>query len=136
MSSPDRIAEENIENAEPTRDRVAETRSDLWTYPPQLGGLDVTGFDAQAVDGSLGRVDYGSYEQGMSFIVIDTRGWIPGKRLTLVPGGLIERVDRDLETVFLSPTKEQIENAPQYPQEGSSDAQYRASVEGYYDSDR
>ncbi len=110
---------------------------DIWTFrtADQLGDIDVTGYSVEATDGGIGKVDEATYEVGGSFLVVDTGPWIFGKKV-LLPAGLIERVDPESETVFVSRTKEEIKNAPEYDEEiGFADEEYRGRLGGYYGSD-
>jgi hypothetical protein len=63
---------------------------DIWTYrdAEALGanpeqGLEIVGFEVEARDGSIGKVDQASYEVGSSFIILDTGPWIFGKQVLL-----------------------------------------------------
>jgi hypothetical protein len=105
----------------------------MWTYPEQLGRLDVTGFDVEAKDGSIGKVDEVTYDAGESHIVVDTGLWIFGKKV-LLPSGLIERVHRDDETVYVNRTKDEIEQSPEFDEDNYRGADYRSTVGGYYGS--
>jgi len=107
--------------------------SDLWTYPETIGRLDLTGFDVEAQDGSIGKVDEATQDVGESYVVVDTGGWIFGKKV-LLPAGLIERVDRDEEKVWIDRTKDEIENAPEFDKDNYESDEYRSSVGGYYGS--
>ena len=60
--------------------------SDLWTYPETVGRLDVTGFEVEATDGSIGKVKEFSNDAGESYLVVDTGVWIFGKTV-LLPAG-------------------------------------------------
>jgi hypothetical protein len=104
---------------------------DLWTYPDSVGRLDLTGFDAEAVDGEIGTVEGTSLEAGAGYLVIDTGRWIFGRKV-LIPAALVERVDRDEETVYIGRTKDEIEHAPEFHEDGSKDAAYRDRVGAYY----
>jgi hypothetical protein len=106
---------------------------EMWAYPEELGRLDVTGFDVEARDGSIGKVDEVTFEDGESYVVVDTGVWIFGKKV-LLPAGLIERVDRDDETVYVTRTKDEIENAPEFDKDNYREADYRSTVGGYYGS--
>jgi hypothetical protein len=94
-----------------------------------MGSLD--GYSVEAIDGSIGKIDEASYEVGSSYIVVDTGPWIFGKRV-LLPAGVIERVDHDDERVFVSLTKEQIKNAPEFDESTYRDDAYRSSLGDYY----
>jgi hypothetical protein len=104
---------------------------DLWTYPETVGRLDLTGFDVEAADGSIGKVDEATHDVGESYIVVDTGVWIFGKKV-LLPAGTIERVDRDDEKVYLDRTKDEIENAPEFDKDHYREDDYRSAVGDYY----
>jgi hypothetical protein len=105
--------------------------TDLWTFPDTVGRLDLTGFDVEATDGSIGKVDETTLEVGESYIVVDTGVWIFGKKV-LLPAGTVKAVDRDEEKVYVNHTKEQIENAPEFDEDTYRDEKYRAEVGDYY----
>jgi hypothetical protein len=111
---------------------------DPWTYGDveTIGvdatqNLDLTGFSVEALDGSIGKVDEATYETSRSYIVVDTGPWIFGKKV-LLPAGLIQRVDLDSETVFVSRTKDEIKNAPEFDESMYRDDAYRTRVGEYY----
>jgi hypothetical protein len=103
--------------------------NDLWTYPENIGRLDVTGFKVEAADGSIGKVDESTNEAGASYLIVDTRVWVFGKK-AILPAGLIQRVDRDQEKLYIAPTKDQIKDAPEFDDDASED--YRSAVNDYY----
>ena len=86
-----------------------------WTYPDQTtwSDADITGFDVEATDGSIGSIDESSAAAGSAYIVVDTGFWIFGKK-RLVPAGVVDRIDRPNEKVFVRMTKEQVKNAPDF----------------------
>lgn len=104
---------------------------DLWTYPDSMGRLDVSGYDVEAVDGDVGTVDEMSLEVGNAYLVIDTGRWIVGKKV-LIPAGLVERVDRDDQTVYLSRAKDEIESAPEFDADHYTEPEYREKIGAYY----
>jgi hypothetical protein len=104
---------------------------DLWTYPDSVGRLDLTGFDAEAVDGDIGTVDSASVDAGAAYLVIDTGRWIFGKKV-LIPAALVERVDRDDETVYIGRSKDEIEKAPEFDADRFREAAYRDRIGAYY----
>jgi hypothetical protein len=105
--------------------------SDLWTYPESVGRLDTKGFDVETVDGSIGKVDEATYEVGESYIVVDTGPWIFGKKV-LLPAGIVDRVDREDEKVYVDRTKDEIKAAPEFDEDAYRDEGYRATVGDYY----
>ena len=48
----------------------------------------MTGFDVEAIDGSIGKIDESSFEADNSHIVVDTGFWIFGKK-RLIPAGAV-----------------------------------------------
>src|SRR4029453_15392131 len=106
--------------------------TELWTYrEPSIGTMDLTGFDVEAVDGSIGKVDEGTNEVGASYIVVDTGPWIFGKKVML-PAGVVDRVDTDEQKVYANRTKDEIKNAPELDESQHPDEPYREELGGYY----
>ena len=94
--------------------RPEDTGKDMYTFSdPTVGDTDLTGFEVEAVDGGIGKIDEATNEVGGSYIVVDTGPWIFGKRVML-PAGVIERVDTTSETVFVNRTKVEIKKAPDF----------------------
>jgi hypothetical protein len=56
---------------------------------------DVVGFDVEATDGSIGKIDEATYDVGSSYVVVDTGPWIFGSKVML-PAGIITRVEPPL----------------------------------------
>ena len=112
---------------------------DIWTYrePTALGadvsrGVDLTGFGVESIDGSIGKVDDATYEVGSSYLVVDTGPWIFGKKVML-PAGVTEKVDVNEEKVYVSRTKDEIKNAPEYDETLVDDnGAYRDQLGTYY----
>jgi hypothetical protein len=111
---------------------------DIWTYrtdSTDLGdssqGTDVVGYAVEALDGGIGKVDEATDEVGASSIVVDTGPWIFGKKVVL-PAGVIDRVDRDDEIVYVNRTKEQIKGAPELGEGMERDDAYRDELGSYY----
>ena|SRR5436190_15773938 len=87
---------------------------DIWTYRSDAwGGIDLTGFGVEAIDGGIGKIDDATYDVGSSYIVVDTGPWIFGKKVML-PAGVIDRVDADDEKVSVDGTKDEIKDAPEF----------------------
>ncbi len=112
-------------------------QTDVWTYREQssLGvnpaTTDITGFEVEALDGSIGKIDEATYEVGSSYIVADTGPWIFGKKVML-PAGVLQRVDEAEEKVFVNRTKDEIKNAPEFDPSMISDDAYRGQLGSYY----
>jgi hypothetical protein len=106
--------------------------TDMWTYSDTMvDQTNIVGFDVEATDGGIGKVHEATYDVGASRIVVDTGPWIFGKKVVL-PAGVIDRVDTVGETVFVSRSKDEIKNAPEYDEELGFSEDYRASLGDYY----
>jgi hypothetical protein len=112
-------------------------QTDVWTYRERaslgsdLSSTDITGFEVEAIDGSIGKIDEATYEVGSSYVVVDTGPWIFGKKVML-PAGVIQRVDTAEQSVFVNRTKDEIKNAPELDVSMMSDDTYRGRLGSYY----
>ena len=109
--------------------------SNVWTYRETMSldtDVDVSGYEVEATDGSIGKVDEATYETGRSYLVVDTGPWIFGRKVML-PAGVIRDIDETEEKVYVDRTKEEIKNAPGYD-ETQVDDEYRGRLGSYYDS--
>ena len=108
------------------------TSVDIWTYREhQWTTSDLTGFGVEALDGGIGKIDEASYDVGAGYIVVDTGPWIFGKKV-LLPAGVVDRVDPDAEKVYVTRTKDQIKNAPEFDEDTYRDPSYRDDLGSYY----
>jgi hypothetical protein len=94
--------------------------------------FDVVGYEVEAVDGSIGKVDEATYDAGSAYIVVETGPWIFGKKVML-PAGVITGVDTENAKVFVDRTKDQIKDAPEYDDALTNDQAYRTTLGSYYD---
>ena len=87
----------------------------MWTYPDAASwsDADIVGYDVEATDGGIGKIDESNAAAGSAYIVVDTGFWIFGKK-RLVPAGVIDRVDPQSQKVFVRLTKDQVKNAPDF----------------------
>ena len=109
---------------------------DMYTYTTSpAAGTDLTGYSVEARDGGIGKVDEATYEAGSSFVVVDTGPWIFGKKV-MIPAGAIQSVDPDTETVFVSYTKDEIKDSPEFDDTVRDDTTYRENLGSYYGSRR
>jgi hypothetical protein len=105
---------------------------DLWTYGETVRpGGDLSGYDVEATDGGIGKIDEATYDEGTSCLVVDTGPWIFGKKV-LLPAGIVESVDHDDEKVHVNRTKDEIKNAPEYNDALFTDDAYRSELYTYY----
>jgi hypothetical protein len=105
---------------------------ELWIYREETWATtDLSGFDVEAADGGIGKIDEATYEIGSSYIVVDTGPWIFGKKV-LLPAGVIDRIDHDDRRVYVNRTKDEIKNAPEFDENRYRDDAYRSELGGYY----
>lgn len=107
------------------------TTAEMWRYQRGVGATDVTGYDVEAVDGGIGKVDESTNDVDHSYIVVDTGAWIFGKKV-LLPASVIDRVDATAEKVYVNRSKDEIKNAPEFDEKEYRDDAYRRRVGDYY----
>jgi len=109
--------------------------SDIWTYQDTTWaeGNDLVGYDVEATDGSIGKIDEATNESASSYLVVDTGFWIFGKK-RLIPAGVVSRVDHDSKNVYVNLTKEQIKSAPDYDRDTWGDESRTLHSEYYGDN--
>jgi hypothetical protein len=108
---------------------------ELWEFRSAVPTRELAGFDVEARDGGIGKIDESTQETGLAAVVVDTGPWIFGRKV-VIPAGAIERIDTDGKNVSVSMTKDQIKNAPEYdPDKGWPNEQHRGELTDYYDSE-
>jgi PRC-barrel domain protein len=116
--------------------RRCPMRTDIWTYSEDYTSkpMNIQGFEVNATDGDIGKVDEATYDVGSSYIVVDTGPWIFGRKV-LLPAGVIQDIDLDNKKVLVRLTKDQIKNSPELDEtmDHTSDV-YREKVGSYYSS--
>jgi hypothetical protein len=108
--------------------------TELWTFEVlelDVPAADLTGFDVEATDGHIGKIDEATYESGSGMMVVDTGFWIFGKK-RMIPAGTVTDIDLDDRSVRVSLTKDQIKSAPDYDEARRDDADYRSQHTDYY----
>ncbi len=108
------------------------TEHDIWTYGSDLGDVrGIVGYSVEALDGGIGKIDETTDDVGMASIVVDTGPWIFGRKVVL-PAGVVDRIDRDDECVYVNRTKDQIKNAPELDEVTITDDARRDELGRYY----
>jgi uncharacterized protein YrrD len=96
---------------------TARLRESEESYDERLRSVDeVRMYHIEAVDGEIGHVDdflIDDRDWAVRFVVIKTGGWLSGRR-TLVSSQSIERISWTESKMFVSLTKDQIANSPEY----------------------
>ncbi|WP_042409003.1 hypothetical protein [Streptacidiphilus carbonis] len=110
---------------------------DIWGFDPAhyTVGTDLTGYQVEATDGSIGKVDEATYDVGSACVVVNCKPWLIGKHV-LLPAGLITGIDQEHETIHVGRSKDQIKGAPEYRRTedvmGGPDTAYRDVLATYY----
>ena len=94
----------------------------------------VGGFKIEATDGGIGQVedfiiDEETWE--VRYIVVDTRDWLPGKKVLVAPQW-IKRMSWDDSTVYVNLSREAIKSGPEYHSEGLN-REYEEKLHDHYD---
>jgi hypothetical protein len=94
----------------------------VWNYPSgvQLADRTLIGYDVEATDGHIGKIDEASDRAGRAHVVVDTGFWIFGKK-RLIPAGVVQSIDDTNEKVHISLTKDQVKSAPDFDDDGRDD---------------
>jgi hypothetical protein len=121
---------------------------ELYTYRAEIYAVpageqsqplpDVTGWKVESSEGDhLGKVDEATYETSSSCLVVDTGFWIFGKK-RMVPAGVVDHLNRNENIVYVSMTKDQIKDAPDYDPDRHRDDEsaYHREVGEYYGQTR
>ncbi|HTH06619.1 MAG TPA: PRC-barrel domain-containing protein [Ilumatobacteraceae bacterium] len=110
-----------------------KTGSEVWRYDPNLDATTSTweGYEVEARDGSIGKIDEMNTETGRGCVVVDTGPWIFGKK-RMIPAACVTSVDHGKHQVHVSLTKEQIKDAPDYDAALSTDTAWYDDQERYY----
>ena len=84
-----------------------------WTLKPQSieSTSTLVGYDVEAVDGRVGRVDEYTPDAGPSYLVVKSGWWIFGQRHT-VPANAISGTSAYAKKVFLTLTKNEVRRTP------------------------
>ena len=108
----------------------------LWRLQTQgVRVSNLVGYDVEATDGHIGKIDSATDETDRYSVVVDTGLWIFGKK-RLIPAGVIDRVDDGNKKVFLSMTKDRVKGAPDYDDIERYDDRYYDRVDTYYGGNR
>ena len=106
---------------------------EVWTYRDStVSGLDLTGFDVEALDGMLGRIERVASESMGGYLVVDAGSLAPLGGRVLLPAGVVDTVDLDSERVFVRLTREQIRSAPRYDWQAPLGQRERDEFSAYF----
>lgn len=95
---------------------------------------EVSGYHIQAADGEIGHVDDYIFDDEtwtIRYLVVDTRNWLPGRKVLLAPGWLdaIHWAESDVTT---SLSREAVQNAPEFDPSVPVNREYEQRLYDYY----
>jgi sporulation protein YlmC with PRC-barrel domain len=91
---------------------------------------EVTGYHVQARDGQIGHVEDFIVDDEtwtIRHLVVNTRNWVPGKKLVLVEPRWVGRVSWAGSKVFMTLLRASIKDSPEYPS-GLGEAEARRAL--------
>lgn len=112
-----------VRNVWDYRPCVWDYRESTWTVD-----RDLLGYDVEATDGRIGRIDQAANGALGAYVVVDT-STIGSKRL--VPAGAVASLDHGRHLVRVTLTKDQIRDAPDFDAEKWTD-EARTQLGDYY----
>ena len=89
----------------------------------------MVGYDVEAIDGNIGKIDEASNEAESAYLVVDTGFWIFGRK-RMIPAGVVDRVDDEDRKVYVAMSKEDIKSAPDF---NDQDRNVRDPYDTYYE---
>jgi len=92
---------------------------------------DVTGYDIQASDDSIGHVQDFVFDDEtwtIRYLVIDTRNWWPGGKKVLVATQWIDHIDWAERKVYTSLARDAVKNSPEYDEAALLNRQYEEKL--------
>ena len=95
---------------------------------------EVAGYAIAAADGAIGHVeDFLVHDRSwrISYLVVDTRNWWPGKKVIVAPEWVQDISWADASVRF-DVDRETIKSAPEYTGRGPLTPEYLAALHAYY----
>ncbi|MFW5971859.1 MAG: PRC-barrel domain-containing protein [Bacillota bacterium] len=99
---------------------------------------EVEGYNIQALDGEIGHLETLMVADNtwiVHYLVVDTRNWLPGKKVIVAPEWL-ERISYNDQEVYVALHKDKIENAPEYDPQNPITREYEEDLYIHYSKTR
>lgn len=99
-----------------------------------LSTKEISGYDLEAMDGEVGSARdflFDDEQWVIRYLVADTGGWLPGRKVLLSPMS-VRKADPEKETLMVALTQEQIEGAPSLETHKPVSRQHEASLHRHY----
>jgi uncharacterized protein YrrD len=94
---------------------------------------EVTGYNIQANDGQVGRVEDFVFDElwRVRYVLVDTGNWLPGRKVLISPGW-VERVQWLGCNVHVDLTRDSVESSPAFDPQKPISADYAAQLDEHY----
>ncbi|MBZ0154971.1 MAG: PRC-barrel domain-containing protein [Alphaproteobacteria bacterium] len=105
-----------------------EQRVSLWST------REVIGYHLRAADGEIGHVDdfiAGDTDWIIRYMAVDTRNWLPGKRVLIVPEWIVS-INRHDRKVLVNISREYVKHSPRYDPSVPLSREYEVRFYDYY----
>lgn len=102
--------------------------------PHLRSAREVIGYHVAARNGDIGHVEdllVDEHDWAIRYIVVDTRNWLPGKKVVVAPDWL-ERVEWADRQIVLDLTTDQIQSSPAYDPSQTLDRSYQERLYRHY----
>jgi len=99
---------------------------------------EVKGYNINALDGGIGHLEnlmVADKSWVVHYLVVDTRNWLPGKKVLVAPEWL-NRVSYTNQEINVELHKDTIKNSPEYDPETSITREYEEDLYVHYGKDR
>lgn len=96
--------------------------------------MNVIGFQIEATDGTIGEVRDFSFDEEtwtVRYMVADTRRWLPGKRVLVVPEAFGE-MNPAMRHFPVNLTRDQVRESPDYAEDLPVSRQWEIDLHGHY----
>jgi len=106
-------------------------------HPHLRSSKEVRGYHIHALDGEIGHVEDFILEDpgwAVSYLVIDTRNWLPGKSVLVAPAW-IRHVDWARQEVTVNLSRDALQSAPPYDSSTTLNREYEAALHAHYGLD-
>ena len=99
---------------------------------------EVTGYNIQASDGSIGHVEdfLVDDEWKIRYLIVDTRNWLPGGRKVILSLNWIKDINWTDSSVKVNLTKDQIKNSPDYDPSAPPKREYEDTLFKHYQKEK
>ncbi len=119
---------------EPAAVETEETGSSQAVNPYLRSTNEVIGYRIEAMDGEIGHVEDFIVDVDtwiIRYLVIDTRNWLPGKKVLIVPQWA-EEINWTATRVYLNLTRQAVKNSPEYDPSMPVNREYEKRYYDYY----